>query len=78
MKLSESSTYTLTVGQSEENGRKCYLLTNKETEVVEVETNILLQAYQYLDDLTAGLQDVVSETPPTVEDTVGNLSGGVH
>lgn len=48
--------YTLQVGTTyEAQDRNCYIILNKANNVVEVETFILPQAYEYLEQLQASL-----------------------
>ena len=54
--IKETSDYELQVGPSVEGPQQnCYLLVNKVYNVVEVETQLLPQAYEYLDQLQSGI-----------------------
>lgn len=53
--IANKGDYSLECGISPEDNQPCYLLINKETKVVEVETKILPQGYKYLEELSAGL-----------------------
>lgn len=54
--IAEKGQYKLTLGTGTDQQR-CYLLVNSDTGVIEVETKILPQAYQYLNDLSSGLEE---------------------
>lgn len=57
--LAAKGSYELTIGVGTDDGLPCYLLTNIETGVIEVETKVLPQAYQYLNDLDGGLKEAI-------------------
>jgi hypothetical protein len=53
--IRETDNYKLIVGTSVESGNPCYQVVHKNYGVVEIETYILPQAYQYIKDLEGEL-----------------------
>lgn len=54
--IEQTPDYDLIVGSSpEHDGRACYQVVNRVTDVVEAETQILPQGYEYLEQIQAGL-----------------------
>ena len=52
--IKETSDYILRTGINQE-GRACYQLINTVHDVIEAETQLLPQAFEYIDQLQAGL-----------------------
>lgn len=57
MNIKESADYVLTTGPSLDKNEddNVYIITNKVTGVVEVDTRLLAQAYEYIDQLQSHL-----------------------
>lgn len=69
--IDETTDYTLQTGSSmETTGHTCYQVVNRVYDVIEVETQLLPQAYEYLEQLQAALdakrdiqKEVVEDSP---------------
>ena len=78
--LKETEDYMLVVGESpDKDYDKCYLVINKKTDVTEVDTRLLPQAYAFVEQLQAnidGYREASSaiDTGPNVKNAMANLS----
>lgn len=66
--IKETPDYLIQLG--EEEGDRCYVVLNKTYMVEEVKTKLLPQAYEYIEQLQAGLdakRDMEDEFNPSVE-----------
>lgn len=55
--LYENEVYNIEIGHSFNDGRRLYLVVNKNTAVVEAETSVLPQAMQFAETFLAGLKE---------------------
>lgn len=79
--LKETKDYLLTVGEGvlEKDFGKVYLVINKKTNVTEVETRLLPQAFAFIEQLQAnldGYRDTTSQikTGPDIQQSLSKLS----
>ena len=60
--IKQTQNYILKTNLSTESGNKCYIILNKEYEVIEIETYLLPQALKHIDDLQSALDSFSDPT----------------
>jgi len=71
----EGMFYTLrTLPKVERDTERCYAIINKQTEVIEAETQLLPQAFQYLRDLDKAMAaEMALREAVQIEDTLASI-----